>query len=145
MDCSSPDSSVHGILQARKLVWVAISFSRGSSWPRDQTLVSCTAGRYSLLYNSVNYNYHLVHYLSSTYLSFIGSLYLLTIFFQFLLLLPSSLITTNLIFFHNWLNPYPKKSEKDLWKSYGFVKYSASLQVRNKHIYQIDINNCELF
>ena len=35
---------VHGILQARILEWVAISFSRGSSQPRDQTKVSCTAG-----------------------------------------------------------------------------------------------------
>ena len=33
MDCSLPGSSVHGILQARKLEWVAIPFSRGSSWP----------------------------------------------------------------------------------------------------------------
>ena len=37
MDCSLPASSVHGILQARILEWVAISFSRGSSQPRDQT------------------------------------------------------------------------------------------------------------
>ena len=41
MDCSLPGSSVHGILQARILKWVAISFSRGFSWPRDQTQVSC--------------------------------------------------------------------------------------------------------
>ena len=40
MDCSPPDSSIHGILQARILEWVAISFSRGSSQPRDQTWVS---------------------------------------------------------------------------------------------------------
>ena len=40
MGCSLPDSSVHGILQARILEWVAISFSRGSSPPRDQTFVS---------------------------------------------------------------------------------------------------------
>ena len=40
MDCSSPGSSVHGILQARMLEWVAISFSEGSSQPRDQTCVS---------------------------------------------------------------------------------------------------------
>ena len=40
MDCCPPDSSVRGILQARILEWVAISFSRGSSWPRDQTQVS---------------------------------------------------------------------------------------------------------
>ena len=37
MDCSSPVSSVHGNLQARILKWVAISFSRGSSRPRDRT------------------------------------------------------------------------------------------------------------
>ena len=37
MDCSPPGSSVYGILQARVLEWVAISFSRGSSRPRDQT------------------------------------------------------------------------------------------------------------
>ena len=37
MDCSPPGSSIHGILQARILEWVAISFSRGSSQPRDQT------------------------------------------------------------------------------------------------------------
>ena len=40
MDCSPPGSSVHGISQARVLVWVAISFSRGSSQPRDRTQVS---------------------------------------------------------------------------------------------------------
>ena len=45
MDCSIPGSSVHGIFQAKVLEWVAISFSRGSSWPRDWTLVSHIAGR----------------------------------------------------------------------------------------------------
>ena len=40
MDCSPPGSSVHGILQARILEWVAISFSRGSFWTGDQTQVS---------------------------------------------------------------------------------------------------------
>ena len=44
VDCSSPGSSVHGILQARILKWVAIPFSRWSYRPRDQTRVSCTAG-----------------------------------------------------------------------------------------------------
>ena len=45
MDCSLPGSSLHGILQARVLEWVAISFSRGSSWPRDRTWVSRIPGR----------------------------------------------------------------------------------------------------
>ena len=44
MDCSLPGSSVHEILQARILEWVAVPFSRGSSKPRDWTQVSCTAG-----------------------------------------------------------------------------------------------------
>ena len=44
VDCSPPGSSVHGILQARILELVAISFSRGSSWPRDWTQVSRIAG-----------------------------------------------------------------------------------------------------
>ena len=46
MDCSLPGSSVRGILPARILEWIAISFSRGSSWPRNETPVSCTAGRF---------------------------------------------------------------------------------------------------
>jgi len=45
MDCSLPCSSVHGIFPARVLEWVVISFSRGSSWPRDQTRVSHIIGR----------------------------------------------------------------------------------------------------
>ena len=63
-DCSLPDSSVHGIFQERILEWVALSFSRESSWPRDLTQVSCIAGGfltdwatrealYSHLYNRV--------------------------------------------------------------------------------------------
>ena len=46
MDCSPPGSSLHRILQARILVWVAIPFSRGFSWPRDQILVSRIAVRF---------------------------------------------------------------------------------------------------
>ena len=41
MDCSPPGSSVHGIFQERILEWVAISYSRASSWPRNWTWVSC--------------------------------------------------------------------------------------------------------
>ena len=41
MDCNLPGSSVHRIIVARILEWVAISFSRGSSHPRDQTHISC--------------------------------------------------------------------------------------------------------
>ena len=50
IDCSLPGSSVHRIFQARILEWVAVSFSRGSSQPRDRTLVSHVSciGRWDL-------------------------------------------------------------------------------------------------
>jgi len=62
-----PVSSVHGILQARILEWVAISFSRGTSWPRDQTQVCCIAGtsftisvtKKAPIYSIVSLNYEL--------------------------------------------------------------------------------------
>ena len=61
MDCSPPGSSVHGILQAIILEWFGISFSRGSSWPRDQTWVSCMAGRF--------FNAEILGKLGSSYMS----------------------------------------------------------------------------
>ena len=42
MNCSQPGSSVQGMFQTRILEWVAIYYSRGSSWPRARTWVSCT-------------------------------------------------------------------------------------------------------
>ena len=55
-DCSPPDSSVHGIFQARMLKWIAISYSGGSSWPRDRTRVSWVSyiGRWILYQLSHN-------------------------------------------------------------------------------------------
>ena len=44
--CDRVDYTVHGILQARILEWVAFPFSRDSSQPRDQTQVSCVVGRF---------------------------------------------------------------------------------------------------
>ena len=51
--CSPPGSSVHGISQARVLEWVAIPFSRRSSPPRDQTQVSCIAGRFFTIWATI--------------------------------------------------------------------------------------------
>ena len=45
MNCSLPGSSIHGILQARMLKWITISFSRWSFQPKDRTQISCIAGR----------------------------------------------------------------------------------------------------
>ena len=52
MDCCLPGSSSHGILQARIPEWVAISFARWSSQPRDQIQVSCVAG--GLLHHQIH-------------------------------------------------------------------------------------------
>ena len=65
MDYSLPGSSVHGILQWRLLEWVAISFLRGSSEPRDQTRVSCIAGRFFTVWGTKE---ALVTYQKITYL-----------------------------------------------------------------------------
>ena len=51
-ECSLPGSSVHGILQARIPEWVALPFRRGSSQPRDQTWVSCVAGRFFTIWTT---------------------------------------------------------------------------------------------
>ena len=52
MDCRQPVFFVHGLLQARIVEQVAISFSRVSSWPRDWTQVSCIAGRFFTVWAS---------------------------------------------------------------------------------------------
>ena len=52
MDCSLPGSSVHGMLLARILQWVAIPFSRRSSQPRDWPWVSCIAGRFFTIWDT---------------------------------------------------------------------------------------------
>ena len=52
IDCSPPGSSVHGILQAGTLEWVAIPFSRISSWPRNWTPVSYIAGRFFTIWTT---------------------------------------------------------------------------------------------
>jgi len=70
MDCGPPGSSAHGILQARILEWVAIPFSRGPSWPRGWTWVSCIASRFFTVWaicnpkalNSVIYRFLLNKY-----------------------------------------------------------------------------------
>ena len=57
VDCSPPGSPDHGISQARVLEWDVISFSRGSSWPRDRTCVSCIGRR--MLYHGATGEVHL--------------------------------------------------------------------------------------
>ena len=65
MNYSLPGSSVHGISQARMLEWIAVSFTRVSSWPRNQTSVSC-AGRFFTTkpqekpHSTVNYTQYLL-------------------------------------------------------------------------------------
>ena len=55
MDCSPPGSSVHGIFQAEILEWISISFSKGSSQPRNQTQVSSIAGIHRQILYGLSY------------------------------------------------------------------------------------------
>ena len=82
MDCRLPGSSVRGILQASVLEWVAISFSRGSSWPRDRTRVSHIVGRHFTIWATREATKPLIlrpHALKeSSYLLFIPSYHVFT-------------------------------------------------------------------
>ena len=73
MDCSPPGSSVHGILQARKLEWIAMPSSRGSSQPRDWTWVSCPAGRFFTVWATREaYSLELLKISSHKYIEFLS-------------------------------------------------------------------------
>ena len=61
MHCSPPGFSVHDILQARILEWVAISFSRGSSQPRDWTQVSCIGGGFFTMWATREAPHVIIH------------------------------------------------------------------------------------
>ena len=76
MDCSPSDSSVHGILQARRLEWVAIPFSRGSSQPRNGTWVSCIAGRFSTLWVTREKQQYRLHLCSLSWATTIPAVYM---------------------------------------------------------------------
>ena len=73
MNYSPPNSSVHGILQARILDWVAISYSRESSPPRDQTCISYISfiGRYALSHQHHREAHFLIYRASKRYLPYI--------------------------------------------------------------------------
>ena len=66
MDCSLPGSSIHRIFQTRVLEWVATSFSRGSSQPRDQTRVFCITGRFFTIW-ATRKALHCVYFCSNAY------------------------------------------------------------------------------
>ena len=61
MDTSQPGFSVHGIFQTRIQEWVAISFSRGSSQPKDRTWVSCIVGRHLTIWVTREVQFTLIH------------------------------------------------------------------------------------
>ena len=65
MDCGPPGSSVHEISQTRMLEWVAISFSRGSSRPRDRTHISCISCIAAEFFSAVPPGYSHLHWISS--------------------------------------------------------------------------------
>ena len=77
---SLPDSSVHGIFQARILEWVAMPFSRGSSWPRDQIQVSHIVGKFFTIWATREAQYRIKWSFSSlcTFSSILNTLLLLS-------------------------------------------------------------------
>ena len=70
LNCSLPGSSVHGIFQARILEWVSIPFSRGSSWPTDQTQILCLAGTLFTIWATWEANIWMEGYYGATFQKF---------------------------------------------------------------------------
>ena len=104
MDYSLPASTVHGILQARILQWVAIPFSRGSSQPRGRTGVSCIAGRFFTIWATReadrNVNYVLFRKVVFVFL-LLEALNSMKFRDHFFLSIPS---VCGIIIAHEWLN-----------------------------------------
>ena len=76
MDCRPPGSSTHGIFQARVLEWVAISFSRGSYRPRDQTQISHIAGRHFTVWTiSESHTFYNAQYIKIHWLTICSNQY----------------------------------------------------------------------
>ena len=126
MGCSPTGSSVHGILQARILEWIAIPFSWVSSWPRDWTQVSHIAGRFltiwatqqpligfNPLYSHLRLWYISLHLkpLESVCVLGLGLSHLIHCFFFFLVLIPTCESRDALIFIwgkgleRDWVSP----------------------------------------
>ena len=83
IDYSPPVSSVHGILQARILELVAISFSRASSQPRDQIQVSCFAGKLFMVWATREALCILIIHIIYTYISLVILYMSVIILFKF--------------------------------------------------------------
>ena len=81
-DCSPPGSSVHGILQVRMLEWLAISFSRGASQPRDGNCVSCNSFIAGGFFTAeppgkpiISYSHQVIQQIFRTYSSYTENVY----------------------------------------------------------------------
>ena len=112
VDCSPPGSSVHGILQARILEWVAILSSRGSSQSRDQTCVSCVfcIGRWIPYHWTTRDAIH-------TYILYVHILYMLYILCTILYIY---------IYIHSFLGYFPLLFITGYWIQF-FVLFSRTL------------------
>ena len=116
VDYSPPGSPVHGILQARILEWVAISFSRGSFWPRDQTsifCVSCIASGFfttwamgkplGIIYASRLLSFYFIPYQEDQRLDFFSIIHTTNLFTEFISTDNSAdTIWSEISFSYNW-------------------------------------------
>ena len=133
LNCSLPSSSVDGILQARTLEWVAVPFSRGSSQPRDETQVSCIAGRFlpteppGIPKNIGVGSLSLLHGIFSTQESNQGFLHCRQIFYQ-----PSYQILSQLRDFHG--NQNRGEEETLLWSFCGVDMFYVHLAMSHSHL-----------
>ena len=103
LDCSPPGSSVHGILQARILEWIAMPSSRGFSQPRDLTCVSCIAGGFFTSWPTREAHLYLYLYLWSIFILHVCTSFSFILFSRAIWYLAS--LTFGEFFDANWGGP----------------------------------------
>ena len=103
MDCNQPGSFVHGVFQARVLEWVAIPFSRESSWTRDRIVLQGSLTSQADLYHL---SHQLHRWIYNELPSIHGKMFIMRIFLisQFSLLVISSQLYSKEC--HSWTKPY---------------------------------------
>ena len=121
VNCSPPGSSVYGIAQAKMLEWVAISSSRGSSWPRDPTCISCI-GRWIL------HHWATWEVLNLTLKGVFNTPYFLSVTYVFLHAVLSSEMPAFSFRFHFYFYLRQKPEYRKKWRSLKMVKMKVNIK-----------------
>ena len=150
MNCCLLGSSVHGILQARALEWIAISFSTGSSWTREWIWVSCIAGRFFTMWatrEALSVCYYSLHCLSS---EVPVSRAVRTLLFARIILsgltLPSPSFLSSFCKTVTWITgdwwSFEGGRNREIWSNHLFTSFLSKFRVRVPRLHSGETDSC---